>query len=1124
MRRVSTPAPLAQAATEEPGHGPVLTIAIGALAGGLEAFTELLSNLPSRAGAAYVLVQHLAPTHESMLAELLGRVTPFPVEQATNGVKIEADHAYVIPPDTVMILTDGHLELAPREKSPHLALPIDAFFRSLAEARGSASIAVVLSGSGSDGAAGLKEIKAVGGITFAQDLGSSRYDSMPAAAAATGCVDFVLPPREIAQRLLEIAQHPYVSQPGASQFRTEDAGSLATIFEILHRHCRVSFGDYKEETIKRRLLRRMAVRRINALSDYATLLSTDAAEVTALYADLLIGVTRFFRDGTTFATLFDKVLPEVFKRRERGAPIRVWVPGCSTGEEAYSIAICLLEYLGDAEVHTPIQIFATDLSERAIAYARKGLYPLGIEEHVSAQRLQKFFVKSALGYHLVRSVRDLCVFARQNVTDDPPISQLDLVSCRNLLIYLKASCHEKVLGIFHYALKPDGILLLGITESVSASATLFSALEKTHRIYKRTDVPSGLPYLDFAPSVHDKTLKAAASKRAARAPVGPEVQRAADQVVLGYAPGGVVVDAQLRVVQFRGGTRAYLEPAVGAASFDLLRMARPELRATLRGALRRASERAVAVRVEGVAVERAGNAAHITLRVIPFRTGTSDAQFFAVLFEDEVRPSSRPEKATRRRVGRTQPGGVARAENRLVGELGQELAGVRREQQSIAEEHESAIEELQAANEEVQSSNEELQSTNEELETAKEELQSANQELTTLNDELQGRNGDLARFNDDWNNLIASMHVPIIIVGSDLRIRRFTSGAERLMKLLPTDVGRPIKDIRANWDTSDLEQVLGRVSQTQGIEEREVRDDQGHWYAMAVRPYMTAEHAVDGAVIVYQNIDLRRRQANELDTALASAETANRAKSGFLATMSHELRTPLNAIAGYTALIAEGLRGPVTDLQLADLTRIRAAGTHLLGLINDILNYTKLESGTVPFADERVPIGATVAAAAEMIAPQALAKHIEFEHPECDGGAAVRGDREKIVQVVLNLLSNAVKFTAPGGHIRISCDAANDPVKVQVRDTGRGMAADAIAGAFEPFVQLGRSLTAQDTGAGLGLSISRELARGMGGDVTAESVAGQGSVFTVTLPRAALAPLESAAVVGLCTSQVTSAP
>jgi len=1116
LRRLATRAPPIPAGMTKPSKGNVRAVGVGASAGGLEALTVLLRNLPAETGAAYVVVQHLSPTHDSILAELLGRVAPFPVVQATNGLRIEPDHAYVIPPDTTMVLTDGHLKLDPRAKSPQLALPINAFFRSLAEVRGAASIGVVLSGTGSDGADGLEAIKAAGGITFAQDVASARYDGMPAAAVATGCVDFVLAPREIAQRLVEIGRHPYASPPDASHFETTDAAALATIFGVLRQYSRVAFEEYKDDTVRRRLLRRIAVSRIHSLSDYATLLGTNAAEVVSLYADLLIGVTRFFRDGATFAALFDNVFPEAFKRRPKGAPIRVWVPGCSTGEEAYSIAICLLEFLGNDAPRTPIQIFATDLSQLAITRARTGLYPLGIEEDVSFERLEKFFVKSERGYRVAKSIRDLCVFARQNVTDDPPISQLDLISCRNVLIYLKASCHAKVLAIFHYALKPDGILLLGTAESVSTAAALFSPLEKKHRIYARANVPSNLPYLDFAPSLHAKTLADSDGKHATRAPIAPEVKRAADQVVLGYAPAGVVVDAQLQVVQFRGGTRAYLEPAVGAANFDLLRMVRPELRATLRGALRRASERAVAVRVEGVSVERGDKIGQVTIRVIPFRTGTSDAQFFAVLFEDGATPTTFAKKTAQRDVGRSRakPAAAARVDSRLVGELGQELEGVRREQQAIAAEHESAIAELQTANEEVQSSNEELQSTNEELETAKEELQSANQELTTLNDEIHGRNTELARFNDDWNNLIASMHVPIIIVDCNLRIRRFTAGAERLMKLLPTDVGRPIRDIKANWDTADLEQIISRVLQTQDMEEQEVRDDEGHWYAMAVRPYITAEHTVDGAVIVYQDIDLRQRQANELDAALVSADTANRAKSGFLANMSHELRTPLNAIAGYTALMADGLRGPVTDMQLGDLARIRSAGIHLLGLINDILNYTKLESGKVQFAQDRVPINATLSAAAEMVAPQAEAKHITFEQPPCDDSVAVLGDHEKVVQIVLNLLSNAVKFTAPGGHVRITCDPAGDPVKVQVRDTGRGMAADAIARAFEPFVQLGRSLTAQDTGAGLGLSISRELARGMGGDVTAQSVPGQGSVFTVTLPRAAPIPFMAASPVG----------
>ena len=1078
------------------------TVGIGASAGGLEALTELLRNLPAKMGAAYVIVQHLDPAHESLLAELLARVAPFPVTQATDDVLIRADHAYVIPPDTTMIVVDGHLRLAKRKRAQAPAHPIDVFFRSIAEMNGSSAIGIVLSGTGTDGAGGLSTIKGGGGITFAQDPQTARFDGMPSAAIAMGCVDFVLAPREIAKRLIEITLHPYITAPTATA-RLDDAAPLDIAFQMLRRVSRVDFAQYKTGTIRRRIVRRMALRGVAELADYVAVLQREPAEVEALYADLLICVTRFFRDPAAFAALFDVAFPKTLRRRQRGSAIRVWVPGCASGEESYSIAISLLELLGDRVSSTRIQVFATDLSESAIRIARGGIYPVSIEDDVSPERLERFFVKVDRGYQVARAVREVCIFARHNVTQDTPFSQLDLVSCRNVLIYLDPAVHERMLAMFHYALRPGGLLFLGNAESTSAAPSLFTPVDQKHHIYARADAMPLFPAVDIQIPAMRAVPGAGMAEPMAGSVGAPDVHRAADQVVLGsYAPGGVVVDATYRIVQFRGGTSPYLEPAIGNASFDLLRMTRPELRPALRDALRQAKERMDPVRVDDLPVHADDTVKHVSIRVIPFRTGESNAQFFAVLFDASRRTGRARLAAPKPRAapGKAGAARVARADARMIGELRQEVDGLRQRLRTIVDDNASAMEELQVASEEVQSTNEELQSANEELETAKEELQSANQELTTLNDELLARNGELAELSDDLTNLLGNMHVPVILVSPDLKIRRYTAGAERLINLAPTDIGRSIREVGANRGVADIEAIVTNVSTTAQVEEREVRDDEGRWFSMIVRPYTTADRTVDGAVIVYQDIDARRRNADELDTARLTADLANRMKSGFLAAMSHELRTPLNAISGYVGLIADGLRGPVTPEQIADLARIRGAGRHLLGLINDILDYARLESGHVRFAYEAVLADDMLVEAAAMIAPQAEAKRVVFEHVRCNSTAAVRGDRDKVVQIVVNLLANAVKFTPPGGSITLACNLSSEHADISVVDTGVGIRADDLDGVFDPFVQVGPTLSGADKGTGLGLSISRRLARGMGGELTAQSTFGAGSTFTLSLP------------------------
>ncbi len=844
-----------------PTAGPVPVVGIGASAGGLEAFTQLLGDLPADTGMAYLLVQHLDPAHESALAALLARSSPIPVRQASDGMRVDANQAYVIPPNAAMTLGDGHVKLVPRDTTPHPPRAIDAFFRSVADVRGTGAVGIVLSGTGSDGAMGIEAIRNAGGMTFVQDPTSAAYDSMPRAAIATGCADFILPLPEIAAQLARIGRqgdhHPHDADAPPPETEV-----LSEILGVLRKQTGVDFTQYKRGTIQRRLLRRMLLRKVDTPAAYLSLMRSEPAEGDALYDDLLIGVTGFFRDPDVFEALARDVIPAMLQGRVRDAPLWIWVPGCATGEEVYSIAICVLEALGDDAATTTIELFATDISDAAIATARGGWYPAEhLERDVSPERRRRFFVRETDGYHVSPALRDLCVFARQNVMTDPPFSQLDLISCRNLLIYVQPALHRKLFATFHFALKPTGVLLLGNAESVGTDSVLFAAIDTTHRIYRRCAAPMTPLQFDLGES----TARPRPELVATRPPQTPrlsEVQQAADQLIITrYAPAGVVVDDHLQIVQFRGRTAAYLEPASGTATLHVLKMVHRELLPTLREAIGSARRDKTPVHVSGITVRRPDGLRLVDLDVIPFKLIQPSAQFFLVLFTEDTAPAV----AVRGRT--TVHDGPARRESRLIGDLRQELAGQERHLQLVLDEHAAALESLHVANAEAQSRNEELQSTAEEFATTKEELQATNEELMTVSDEVRARNTELGILNDDLTNLIASIEVPLIILDQELRIRRFTAGTERVVNILPSDVGRPLGSLTLNLDVHDLDQIVARVLRTGIVVEQEVRERSGRWYSMLVRPYKTALRRVDGLVIVFQDIDAQKRQAQEIDEA-----------------------------------------------------------------------------------------------------------------------------------------------------------------------------------------------------------------------------------------------------------------
>jgi two-component system, chemotaxis family, CheB/CheR fusion protein len=852
------------ALTEEPGlvSRPQFTIAgIGASAGGFEAFSEIVGNL-SGADLAIVFIQHVAPNHTSMLPELLPHAG-FKVVQITDAMRVEPRHIYVGPPEVTVHIQQGRLHLIPRS-SEHPFLPISSFFRSLAGELEMRAIGVVLSGNGFDGSAGLRDIKAVGGITIAQDPSTAKYDAMPRAAISTGAVDLVRGPAEIARELIELSQHPLPPQKervAAADETIATDDQLRRIFPLLRKAAGIDFTHYKQPTIRRRLQRRMLLQRMANVERYIRMLTEEPAEARSLAQDILIHVTRFFRDPDSFQTLKELVFPKLIEQAETGVPIRIWVPGCATGEEAYSVAMTLLEFLGDTIDGTPVQIFATDISESAVETARAGYYPESISADVSPERLRRFFTRVDGNYRIAKRVRDLCIFARQDLTRDPPFSRLDLIMCRNVLIYLEQPLQRKLMTIFHYALKSTGFLMLAGSETIGANAELFALVEKKHKVYaKRANVTPAQLELGTA----DYTLGRPAVRAEAPDRV-LQIRTEAQRFLIGkYAPPGVIVDREFQIVQFHGRTGPFLEPPPGEPSQNVVKMAREGLLHGLRSALHEAKKTAREVHATGLRVKSNGGFRPVDVRVIPL-TGTG-VPHFLVLFEtpdqDDARDEPRSAKKKTARTKRTKP--VQHGEiTRLEGEL----AASRDYMQSIIQDLEAANEELQSANEEILSSNEELQSTNEELDTAKEELQSTNEELNTVNDELHARNEELSRANSDLLNLLGSVQIAVVIVSADLRIRRFTPMAEKVLNLIPSDIGRPISHIKPNIHCPDLEELVARVVDTVTVQECEVQDRQGFWYLLRIRPYKSVENKIEGAVLGLIDINAAKTGGHILNTA-----------------------------------------------------------------------------------------------------------------------------------------------------------------------------------------------------------------------------------------------------------------
>jgi two-component system CheB/CheR fusion protein len=810
---------------------------------------------------ALVVVQHLDPRHESALPELLSKKTSMRVVSVEEQVQIRPDHVYVISPNTVLHIRAGRLITETRP--PDNFRPIDVFLNSLAEEYGERAIGVVLSGTATDGTLGLKRVKAEGGITFAQNQ-SAKFDSMPRSAIAAGAVDFVLSPRQIADELASIARRP------ASRKSDENPspGGDALMDRLLHRlrkHSGVDFTQYKRPTIARRLNRRMVVRKSDSLEDYVQLVENEPDELDALFDDCLINVTDFFRDPDVLEAAKRLAFPSIVEHRKQPHTMRAWIPGCSTGEEVYSLAIALTEFLESRDLGCGIQMFGTDVSDRTIEAARKGLYSESAMVNVSPERLRRFFMRTDSGYQVCRSIREMCIFSRHNVAKDPPLSRMDVISCRNLLIYFSPSLQRKVIGTFSYALQPQGCLILGPSETLGSLADHFSVLDESRKLYCRKTTVATLPFEFTTERADPEPQRGVRPPQVSSSPIRStgQLQRYADQVVLSrFGPAGVVVDEALRIKSYRGEVTEFLVTPDMREGADLMTSFRSDLRAVLSTTIEQARRTDAVVVGESPAATESDNNRPVAITVVPLSLAGDPRHFLIVVGRSD---------------GKTAEDGAAGLPEGAVAveaiSIEEENARLKQELTSMREYLQAVIEELRSTNEEAQSANEELQSTNEEMQTSKEELQSSNEELHTINAEMQGRNAELAQVNDDLINLLGSMNMPIVMTGRDLRIRRFTPVAEKALRLIPTDIGRPIADLKPRINVPDLEDVLHHVLDTLQPYEREVEDHEGRSYLMRVRPYRTGDDRIDGTVLQLLEVSEIKRSLERAKHARAYAET-----------------------------------------------------------------------------------------------------------------------------------------------------------------------------------------------------------------------------------------------------------
>ncbi|WP_298231648.1 chemotaxis protein CheB [uncultured Azohydromonas sp.] len=1211
-------------------------VGIGASAGGIPALQTFFKAMPADCGMAFVVVLHLSPKHASNLAGVLQGVTSMNVVVPEEATPIERDTVYVIAPNRMLAMNDSYLSVNTLERAHGRQITIDLFFRTLAVVHRERAFAVVLSGTGADGSVGITRIKEEGGVTLAQQPQEAEFDGMPRAAIATGVVDWVLPVAEMPGKLLDLwANARAIELPGAVELglrvdappsaeAAKDAEeALRDVLILLRTRTGHDFRNYKRATVLRRLERRMQVHGVPNLPAYRAFLQANPEEASALLKDLLIGVTNFFRDPEAFELLQRDVVPEVVEQAAQSpAGLRAWVAGCATGEEAYSIAMLLCEQASLVAQPPKIHLFATDIDEAAIGVARLGCYPGAIETDVSPTRLRRFFDKEGHQYRIRKEVREKVMFAAHNILRDPPFSRLDLISCRNLLIYLDREVHGEILEMFHFALKPGGILVLGSSESADTASQLFSVVDKKNRIFRANPVTRTPRYVPSLPTLGPSgTVATPGEARPEKRGVSfAELHhRLAEQ----YAPPSVLIDGDGNIVHLSEQAGRFLRYGGGAPTHQLLNLVQPELRLELRTALFQAARTGKSVEARRVHVSSDGRSRIVTMTVRPVQEAGAGMSLSMVLF-DEVEDSMASEAR----------GPDAQGRDPVVAQLEEELRRVKEQLQGTIEQSETSNEELKASNEELQAINEELRSTTEELETSKEELQSINEELITVNHELKTKVEETGKINDDLHNLIASTDIATVFVDRAMSIKRFTPHATRLFNLIPTDVGRSLLDITHRLDYPTLAEDASDAFQSLRMIEREVRSQEGSWYLARVLPYRTSEDRIEGAVLTFVDITSRRkaeetmrllaestkdyailtmdlqgrvttwnhgaerlfgwseaealgqpvdmlftpedveagvpeqervrardtgrsederwhqrkdgsrfwcsgvttplyeggqlhgwgkiardltgskRAETEREVLLrraaagrAEAVAANELKNEFLAVLSHELKNPLNLIQLSAELLLRLPEGRALPAVVRAAETIQRTVRSQAQIIDDLLDLSRLHTGKLALHRAAMDWAATVHTIAGALQEEAATRQVTLSVALPEAPVVLDADPVRMEQVVWNLLSNALKFTPAGGRVDVTLRMLDGHAELQVRDTGRGIAAETLPHVFGMFKQAEPAARRQG-GLGIGLALVRSLVLGHGGQLQAESAGlDQGACFTVRLPLAGHAPL-----------------
>jgi two-component system, chemotaxis family, CheB/CheR fusion protein len=1068
-------------------------VGIGASAGGLDAASQLLDALPKDSDAAFILIQHLDPTHPSLMAGLLAEHTAMPVSEATDGVQIAPGHVYVIPPGTYLAASDGVLRLSQPQARHGARLPFDFLLRSLADAYGSRAVCVVLSGSGADGSLGLRAVREKGGLIIAQDPREAAHDGMPRSAIATGAVDLVLSIADVPAALAQFARH--LERAPANAEESASTGSQATdadwtlrIVDLLRRRTAHDFTLYKSGTVRRRIERRMSIAAIDPddMGRYLDLLETSQDEIDLLAKDLLINVTSFFRDPLVFQRLAETTIPDMLREHPRDQSLRVWVVGCSTGEEAYSIAMLLREAITAAESNVKLQIFASDVDSDAVAIARDGLYPETIAADVSAPRLEHFFSREEGGYRVSPELRSAIVFTVQDLLLDPPFSRIDLISCRNLLIYLTPEAQTRAIALFHFSLRQGGALLLGSAETIGDAEDRFAAISKPDRLYRHVgrSRPGDLALAIIAPDGLRVPARGGKPPQPARQTVLAELSRR--MVMETYAPAAVLINAKGECLHLLGPTDRYLRVAPGAPTHDLIAMSPQGLRGKMRSAIQQARRDGARHTIGGCSIAGAGGAVHFSLDVQPVTSEGED--LLLISFIEQPPPEQRRGGA---RIG---------TDASRVVELEAELEASRTELQAAVRSLELSSEEQKAINEEALSVNEEFQSTNEELLTSKEELQSLNEELTALNSQLHESLEKQKTSSNDLQNIIYSTDLAMLFLDLDLNIRFFTPTTRSLFNVIPSDIGRPLADLASLAPDLALAADARAVLDSRTPVERDIETAAGLCFTRRILPYRTLDNGVEGVIITFIDVTEARHAAKALEASRAKAEQADAAKSRFLAVASHDLRQPLQSLALIHGLLS---RTVLDDRAKGLAGRLEQTVGLMTGMLNTLLDINQIEAGVVHPSPVSFVIGDILQRIGAEFSLQALSQKLDLRVISCR--RSIRSDPRLIEQMIRNLVSNALKYTRKG-KILIGCRRRGDQLAIEIWDTGIGIAPAELTAIFEAYHQIDNPARERSRGLGLGLAIVDRLARLLELGLRVESLPGKGSVFVIEAPMAADLP------------------